>query len=317
MMEFLVEVSPGRINEISGLVTSLSWTDKLNDGCSKMEFSFYDDGLNIENGSRVRFRFDNSNIFYGRVFKYERGKKGLVNITAYDQLRYAKARDTFVSKNDTVTTLIDRMCNYLKMDKGFIADAGKYILKTKSFQESTWLDIIYSGINETLTNMGKWYSLRDEYGLMSLRNIEDLKLDLILGDESLCYDFNYGKSIDDSFYNLIKIHVKGNPDIYTDDQIVIKKDVASMEKYGPMQYFEVAADNTNVSQAKVKADILLSLYNHETLTLTLDCLGDTRVRAGSSFYGSIEDIKLDRRLIVRSVTHKFLPVHTMQIEVAL
>ena len=40
-MEFLVEVN-SKVYEISELVKSVSFTDKLNDGCSKLEFSFID-----------------------------------------------------------------------------------------------------------------------------------------------------------------------------------------------------------------------------------------------------------------------------------
>ena len=61
----------------------------------------------------------------------------------------------------------------------------------------------------------------------------------------------------------------------------------------------------------------MGLYNHEVETLSLECLGDTSVRAGSSFYAYIEGIKLNKQLFVTSVTHNFLPVHTMSLEVAI
>ena len=150
---------------------------------------------------------------------------------------------------------------------------------------------------------------------MTFRNLEELKLDLVLGDEKLCYDFEYEKSIDDDFYNQIKL-VSGNEKTGRTD-VYMPYDNTSIEKYGLLQYYEVLDKNYNPSQAKTKADILLSLYNREAETLTLNCLGNTAVRAGNSFYGSIEDIELNKRLIVRSVTHEFLPVHTMTVEVAI
>ncbi len=311
MMEFLVEVD-GQIYEISELVTSVSYTDKLNDGCSKLEFSYIDDDLVIKNGNVVRFKYDNTNIFYGYVFKVSRNKGKEITVTAYDQLRYCKAKDTIVVKNDTITTLVNKMCNYFNLRKGTLTDT-KYKLPVSVQDDKTWLDIIYTAISDTLMNTGKWYCLRDEFGSLAIRDLEDLTLNLILGDESLVYDYEYEKSIDDDFYNQIKIvtdnEKTGKRDVY------IAKDSSSIEKYGLLQYFEVLDKNANPSQAKSKADTLLKLYNREVETLELNCLGDTRVRAGSSFYSQIEDISLNKKLIVKSVTHEFVPVHTMAIEV--
>ncbi|MDF2611352.1 MAG: hypothetical protein K0R92_2826 [Lachnospiraceae bacterium] len=312
MIEFLVDID-GKMFEISELVKSVSYTDKLNDGCSKLEFSYIDDNLKIRNGGVVRFINDDVK-FYGYIFKHGQNKKKEITVTAYDQLRYCKAKDIIVLKNDTATTLTNKMCNYFSLRKGTLSDT-KYTLPISIQDDKTWLDIIYSAISDTLTNKGKWYSLRDELGTISLRDLEDLKLDLVLGDESLVYEFDYQKSIDDNFYNLIKLASENESTGKVDT--FVAKDSNSMYKYGILQYFELLDANTNASQAKSKADMLLKLHNRETETLTLNCLGDSRVRAGSSFYGSIEDIALNKRLIVRSVTHEFLPVHTMQIEVAI
>ncbi|XOQ44304.1 MAG: Phage protein D [Clostridium sp.] len=312
-MEFLVEID-GKIYEISELVKSVSWHDALNDGCSKLEFSYIDDDLVIKNGNVVRFKYDDTNIFYGYVFKVSRNKGKEITVTAYDQLRYCKAKDTIVVKNDTIDSLVRKMCNYFNLKVGTLASTG-YKLPVSVQDDKTWLDIIYTAISDTLMNTGKWYCLRDEFGSIAVRDLQDLQLDLVLGDESLAYDYKYEKSIDDNFYNQIKIvsdnETTGKRDVY------ITKDSGSIAKYGLLQYFEVLDKNANPSQAKSKADTLLKLYNREVETLELDCLGDVRVRAGTSFYGQIEDIQLNRRLIVRSVTHKFIPVHTMNLEVML
>ncbi|MCF6466339.1 XkdQ/YqbQ family protein [Clostridium sp. Cult2] len=310
-MEFLVEVD-NKICEISELVKSISYTDKLNNACSKLEFSYIDDDVKIRNGSVSRFKYNNEEIFYGYVFKHGQNKKKELTVTAYDQLRYCKAKDTIVVKNDTITTLANKMCNYFNLRKGKLTDT-QYKLPTSVQDDKTWLDIMYNAISDTLMNKAKWYCLRDEFGSIAIRDLEDLKLDLVLGDESLCYDYEYEKSIDDNFYNVIKLvsdnETTGKRDVY------IAKDSSSINRYGLLQYFEVLDKNGNPSQIKNKTDMLLSLYNREVETLTLNCLGDSRVRAGSSFYGQIEDIELDRRLIVKSVTHEFLPTHTMSLEV--
>ena len=312
-MEFLVEVD-GKIYEISELVKSVSYTDKLNDGCSKLEFSYIDNDLRIQNGSVVRFKFNGANIFYGYVFKHGQNKAKEITVTAYDQLRYCKAKDTIVVKNDTIDSLVRKMCNYFGLRTGGLASTG-YKLPVSVQDDKTWLDIIYTAISDTLMNTGRWYCLRDEFGSIAIRELQELRLDLVLGDESFAYDYEYEKSIDDDFYNQIKI-VSDNEDTGKRD-VYITKDSDSIAKYGLLQYFEVLDKNYNPSQAKAKVDALLKLYNREVETLELSCLGDTRVRAGNSFYGQIEDIRLNKRLIVKSVTHKFIPVHTMSLEVML
>lgn len=312
-IEFLVEVD-GKIYEISELVKSVSFADKLNDGCSKLEFTYIDDDLRIQNGSVIRFIYDNANIFYGYVFKHGQNKAKEITVTAYDQLRYCKAKDTIIVDGDTITTLVNKMCNYFNLKKGGLTDT-RYKLPATVQDDKTWLDIIYTAIDDTLTNTGRWYCLRDEFGSIAIRDLQELQLELVLGDESLTYDFEYEKSIDDNFYNYIKIvsdnETTGKRDVY------ITKDSNSIAKYGLLQYFEVLDKNYNPSQAKAKADALIQLYNREVESLELSCLGDVRVRAGSSFFGQIEDIELNKRLIVKSVTHEFIPVHTMKLEVML
>ena len=312
-LEFMVRTG-NKMYEISELVSSISYTDKLNDGCSKLDFSFVDDDLNLANGNPVRFRYGGVNIFSGIVFKHGHANEKEISVTAYDQLRYGKAKDEIVVLKDTASTLVKRMNTYFGLRQGIITDT-KYVLATAVQDGKTWLDIVYDGIGETLQNTGKKYCLRDEFGAVSLRNLEDLKTNLILGDESLVYDFKYEKSIDDDFYNRVKIYVKG--DKGKPGRIVVEDSNNSIKKYGLLQYFESVDKDTNISQAKAKAKALLGLYNHEVESLSLECLGDTSIRAGSSFFVVIDGIKMNKRLFVKSVTHDFLPIHTMSLEVAI
>jgi hypothetical protein len=312
MIEFIVKTHDGKLWDIGELVTRVSYNDRLNDGCSKLEFSYINDDLLIENGNEVRFTYDGSYIFVGRVFKVNRDKGKEISVTAYDQLRYAKAKDFFVtSEGETIASLITRMCTKYNFKMGTIVDVN-YKLKANVYDGDTWLDIIYKAIKDTYLSAEKMYCLRDDFGYISLWNVDDLKSSLILGDGSLCYNYSYQKSIDENFYNQAIILAKG--DI---NQFFSAKDDSSIKKYGMMQFYE-SSDKLNASQAQVLANAFLNSYNREAESLTLNCLGDVRVVAGVSFWVMIEDIiagNMARRFIVRSVTHDYLPTHTMKIEV--
>lgn len=311
MMEFIVSMD-GTFYEISELVTKISYEDTLNDGCSKLEFSYISKELEIKNGSAVRFTYNDTGIFHGYVFKISRGKGNEISVTAYDQLRFCKAKDTLVTKGESVTTLVGKMCNYFKLHKGTVADT-KYILTTGVQDDKTWLDIIYSAISDTLLYKAKWYALRDEFGVITLRELGELGTDLVLGDYSLCYDFKFDKSIDDDFYNMIKL-------VSEDEEakkvgITVTKDDVSIGDFGVLQYYKNIDKKYNAAQVKAMADNLLKLYNKEKETISLDCLGDTSIRAGSGFYCRIGDIGYNKKLIVKKASHDFLPNHTMSLEV--
>lgn len=312
MTKFLVKVD-GKQYDISELVSQVSFYDSLNAGCSQLKFSYIEKDLKITNGSVVSFSYNDSNIFYGYVFNISRTKGKEISVTAYDQLRYCTVKDSIVIKGDTVTTITNKMCNYFKLKKGTLTNTV-YRLDTQVMSDNTWLDIIYSGIEETEKNNEKKYLIRDEFGSICIRRLDDLQLDLIIGDQKLLYEFNYSKSIDNEFYNQIILNVNGDSD--TDNKYITVKDADSISKYGLLQYYDNAY-NTNLSKVKVEAKTLLKRYNQEEETLSLSCLGDPRIRAGVSFYGKIEDISYNKRLTVLSVTHNFFPVHTMEVEVKL
>lgn len=329
----MVETTSGKIYEASEIITSIEWEDTLNDSCGKLTFNFLGNELNIDNGSIVRFKYNGANIFYGKVFKHSHAKNNIVTATAYDQLRYCKAKDTIVSKGETVTTLVKKMCNYFNLKTGTLDKSG-YVLTTAVQDSKTWLDIIYDAIKDTLRYNGKWFALRDEFGSITLRNIANLTTNLVLGTDSYCSDYTYEKSIDDDYYDQIKLavdnEVTGKRDLY------ITKDSAAVSKYGLLQYFDVMSFNTTsdasssgsststasaATEAKKKAlaiqmaNSLLSLYNGETETLSMDCIGNTAIRAGTSFNAYIKELGIDKRLIVKSATHTFLPDYTMKLEV--
>lgn len=308
--EFIIKTGES-IYEISELATSVVLTESLNDGPAKLVFKLLKNDIEIQNGSHLSFKVDGVGVFKGFVFSVSDGKGPEIEVTAYDQIRYLKAKYSDVVSL-TAGAYLKKLCSIFNLKWGLVDDT-KYKMADTVCQNQTLMDIMYKCISETLVNTGRFYVLRDEFGNLALRNMEDLKTNLVIGDKALCYDFGRTKSIDEDTYNSVIIvrDDEKSKKLYR----AVEVDEESQKKWGVLQYYEEVTSNMTEAQLKERAKTLLKLYNRETQTLELNCLGNVQLRAGNSFYAKIDEIKLDKRLIVKSVTHKFLPVHTMDLEV--
>lgn len=260
-------------------------------------------GLSFQEGDPCRFSVDGTPIFYGFVF--EKARKGsmdqVITITVYDQLYYLKNKDTYVYSNKTAAAVIRMIAEDFQLNVGVLADTG-YTIASRVEDNKTLFDIIQTALDETLKATSQMYVLYDDVGKLTLKNIGDMKLGLLVDNET-AGDFDYKTSIASQTYDKVKLSYE-NKDTGK-REIFIAQDGSSINQRGVLQYYEKIDSTAN---AKAMADALLSLYNTKTRTLKLkDVLGDVRVRAGTMLVVmlGLGDMNLSSYLMVEQVKHTF------------
>lgn len=299
-------------NDLTQIACNIKYTDQLNNGPSSLTWEYpialaklYPEGVTVV------FKYGSTNVFYGFLFT-SRADSKTVKCTAYDQLRYFKAQDFMNRNNETLDAFTKRVCGTIsdRISIGQIDSTGA-MLSAKIFDNKTYLDMLYDSIKETLLLSGNYYALRDEFGALTLRDVYDLRLGLVVGDGSLATDYDYTRSIDDDTYNTVKVG-QNNQSTGQRDTIVVK-DSASIAKWGKLMTYETFSDR-NDAQLKGLAAAILSVKNRPTESLSIDCAGDLRVRAGVGLKIKISDIDIDLWAIVTQAAHTFEGAeHTMRL----
>ena len=280
----------------------LTWERKGTPG--KLTFSVVkDDVISFAEGNPVKLTIDGVDLFYGFVFKKSRSctSPNVSEVTAYDQLRYFKNKDTYVYSNKKANEVIRMIADDFNLKVGTLEDTG-YVIGSRTEDDSTLFDIVQNALDETLQAKTKLYVLYDDVGKLTLKNIESMKLDLLI-DADTIGDYSYTTSIDDQTYNQIKITFENKDS--GKREVFIAKDSANINRWGLLQYTDSVELSTS---GAAKAEALLKLYNSLTRTLSVsNALGDIRVRGGSSVIVKLGlgDINVQSYLMVESVTHNF------------
>ena len=280
----------------------VQWTTERYGSPSTLKFTVVkDQDISFQEGDAVRMRVDGQNVFYGFVFKKKRNKEHHIEVTAYDQLRYLKNKDTYVYENKTASQIIQMIANDFNMNLGSVESTG-YVIKSRVEDNQSLFDIIQNALDLELQNTGEMYCLYDKFGGLTLQNIASMKLDVLINADT-AEDFDYTSSIDDQTYNRIKLTYDN--DDTGEREVYIAKDSGNENQWGVLQYFEKLQKGEN---GKSKADALLKLYNKKTRNLKVNnCFGDVRCRAGTMVVVQLAlgDINVSNYLLVEKATHTF------------
>lgn len=290
----------------------VTWKTVRSGTPGELSFSvFKDEPLNFQEGNPVSFRVDGKEVFYGFVFQKQRSRDGVIKVTARDQLRYLKNKDTILREGITASQLLRLIAQDFRLNLGTIEETG-YVMPVFDGENETLFDMLQSALDETVQNTGRLFCLYDDFGKLTLRDVAGMKTDLLL-EAGGAEDFDYTSSIDSDTYNKIKL-------VYDNEEsgareVYIAQNSEHQNQWGVLQYYESV--KTGIG-AKEKADALLQLYDQKTRTLTVKgVFGDLSCRAGASIgvHLDLGDLITQNYMVIEQATHTFSgPRHTMDLK---
>ena len=252
------------------------WETQRRGSPGKLSFSVVKDGrLNIQEGNPVSLRKDGVDVFYGFLFSKQRSKDGLIQVTAYDQLRYLKNKDTVRDVGRKASELLQMLAADFRLQCGTVEDSG-YVIESIVEEDQSLFDMILNAVDETVQATGNLFVLYDDFGKICLRNIKNMKRDFLL-DCDVTEDIDYTSSIDKQTYNKIKLTYENEEK--GEREVFVAQDGSHINLWGVLQYHETLKSEIGAAE---KANVLLRLYNQKTRCLTVkNVLGDVSVRAGT------------------------------------
>ena len=282
----------------------IEWTTERKGAPGKLTFKVLkDDALDFSEGSVVRFKDDGDEIFYGFVFKQQRGRDSLISVTAYDQLRYLKNKDTFVYEDIRADQFLKMIAHDYSLKTGILESTG-YVIKSGVEEDASLFEMIQNALDTTLDNTGELFVLYDDFGKLTLKRLSSMYVGgpegYLMVDEETGESFDYTSSIDDNTYD--KIVMKNET---TKKDFIVVHDAEHIRQWGTLVYTDNYKDGEN---GQAKAEALLKLYNQKTRSLKMTkVLGDNRVRAGSMIAVNLNlgDMKLGNFMLVEQCKHTY------------
>jgi hypothetical protein len=280
----------------------ITWATERKGCPGGLKFTVVKDGIiSFQEGDAVRLKVNGANVFYGFVFKKNRDRGNTIEVTAYDQLRYLKNKDTYVYENKTASELIKMIASDFRLQTGALDDTS-FKIASRVEENTSLFDMIQNALDLTLQSKKTMYVLFDDFGKLTLRNIANMRLNLLI-DEETGENFDYTSSIDDQTYNKVKL-TYDNEDTGK-REVYIAQHGANINQWGVLQHFSTLQKGEN---GQAKAEALLSLYNSKTRNLSIkNAIGDVRVRAGSMVVVMLNlgDINVKTFMLVEKCKHEF------------
>lgn len=253
-----------------------------------------------ENGQAVVFTQGEYRLFYGFLFA-SRTDGQQVFCTAYDQLRYWKAKGSLQRPAESLGAFLQRIASCVG-DRTRLGswEGDARPLAPFWFDGVSYLDMAYRSLEERRQMDGSRYAFFDEFGALRLCPAGQMVLPLTVGEGSLAVGLQYRVSIDEDTYNMVQLaggEAGGG-------LAALCQDEETVRRWGRLALYRQENSQMNAVQLQNQAQVLLRQKNRPTRQLDLTCRGDWRVRGGSGLRVLLPALGIDQWMWVQQCRHQ-------------
>jgi hypothetical protein len=308
----------GEILDYTDIVVSASISSSIGSQSGRCEIEIVGDGSGMNFGSVIEVFNGEIGVYRGFLFNVKMEDDRHFRSIFYDQTRYLRNVDVFVYKDMTASKLFKHICQVHELSIGIVDDSS-YALEPALCEGRSLWDIMRDAIDSTLAHENNLYVIRDVFGKLEFRNIDNLRSDFVIDDENVAIGYEFEIGIDKDTFNYIRIGFEDSNanerkwGFYEDPDLV--------NKWGRLQFYRLMRERMSKDNLETLAKQLLVNYARPTRDVRLTCFGDFNVSAGSGVNLSLDRIQAFRgmnRYYVTSCTHKIENcIHTMDLSLAI
>lgn len=305
-------------SDIASIVESFSLSSSIGCQSGKCELSIIGDGAEFHLGSRIQIYSGTDGIYQGWLFSVSMSDSRRFKATCYDQTRYLRNVDVMVYKDITLNKLFNDICAKFNLKTGTV-DASDYTLPGEVCEGKALWDVLQESIDNVLAYTKRLFIIRDNFGELELRDIENLRTDFVIDDENVGMGFDYNIGIDKDSFNQVRLGYEDAGAAERKWGFVYDKDL--IERWGTLQLYKLLKAPLPLAQLEERASAMLQLHAKPSRTVRLNCFGDFRISAGCGV-----SLQMDRvlafkglnRFYVSSCQHQVSnDKHTMSLTLAI
>jgi hypothetical protein len=306
--------------DISTLANDIQHYTELDSQAGKLTFTLQKDPnkllTKVRQGATIVLMGSLKVLFRGKIFASKMNKDGIMQITAYDALRYLQNKDTMSCVDKTLFKFAQDIANASNIRIN-VGSCSSERLENQLFQSQTYFQMLRTVFDQIFNKTGTYLFLRDNNGTIEITDPTKCMTSNYIGSGSNLTDFEYSEDIDTDTFTKIMLFIK---DKKTGSLKMVEpqQNLLNATLWGVLQEEKTFDENVKDEQAIQYGIQFLANKGRVRKTISIKALNIDGLNAGNGFYFVIPELNIAQSVYITRATHYYNnDLSTMDLEVSL